>query len=81
VAGLITVVAALANSPSAIAASSIFVVRSMMSSLVSVHAPAVVHDRDLAVGLTLDTYGHLFPRTDDRKELEEAERAFLQTTR
>ena len=33
------------------------------------------------ITMTLDTYGHLFPRADDRDELEAAERAFLQTTR
>jgi integrase len=29
------------------------------------------------IGMTLDVYGHLFPKADATKEMEEAERAFL----
>jgi integrase len=34
-----------------------------------------------SIGMTMDVYGHLFPKADSRAEMEEAERAFLQTTR
>jgi hypothetical protein len=30
--------------------------------------------------MTMDVYGHLFPKADSRAEMEAAERAFLQTT-
>ena len=41
--------------------------------------PKVVQERmgHATITLTMDTYGHLFPRGDDAKELQEAERALL----
>jgi integrase len=33
-----------------------------------------------SIGMTMDVYGHLFPKADSRAEMEAAERAFLQTT-
>ena len=33
-----------------------------------------------SIGMTMDVYGHLFPKADARAEVEEAERAFLRTT-
>ncbi|APO67240.1 integrase family protein [Rhizobium gallicum] len=41
--------------------------------------PKVVQERlgHSTIAMTMDTYGHLFPRNDDGEELAEAERAFL----
>jgi integrase len=41
--------------------------------------PKVVQERlgHSTIAMTMDTYGHLFPRSDDGEELAEAERAFL----
>lgn len=41
--------------------------------------PKVVQERlgHSTIAMTLDTYGHLFPRGDDVKEMEEAEQSFL----
>lgn len=41
--------------------------------------PKVVQERlgHSTIAMTMDTYGHLFPRNDDGDELAEAERAFL----
>jgi integrase len=33
-----------------------------------------------SIGMTMDVYGHVFPKADSRAEMEAAERAFLQTT-
>ena len=34
-----------------------------------------------SITITSDVYGHLFPRTDDGKEMAEAERSSLRSTR
>ena len=41
--------------------------------------PKVVQERmgHSSITMTLDTYGHLFPRGDDSSELAEAERVLL----
>jgi integrase len=41
--------------------------------------PKIVQERlgHSGIMMTLDVYGHLFPRGDDSKELEEAERSLL----
>jgi integrase len=41
--------------------------------------PKVVQERigHATIGMTMDTYGHLFPRGDDRAELAAGERAFF----
>jgi integrase len=33
-----------------------------------------------SIAMTMDVYGHLFPKADSRAEMEAAERAFLGTT-
>ena len=44
--------------------------------------PKIVQERlgHSSIAMTMDVYGHLFPRGDDTKELAEAERALLNAT-